>query len=967
MRPEKLIMCAFGPYAGRVEVPFSEFGTHGIYLITGDTGAGKTTIFDGIVFALYGEASGDTRRPDMLRSDFADPKEKTYVELIFSCRGKSYAVTRNPEYLRPKTRGEGMTKESADASLVCPDGKIITGSRQTTKAVEELLGIDRNQFVQIAMIAQGDFLRLLLAGTEERGRIFRKIFDTGYYLEFQKELKRRLLETKKTYEDLQRSVAQYAEGIVLPESRDAQREAETLPETGDGYRKSEAVSDAEFSELVRCLDQLIHSDVSYHLAELSDCLGKLLDAEKLRQKENQQTLDTLEKRLLALREQLGRQQMAQRARQEIGRKQELLASLVREETECKAAFEAAVQNQPSVEKTAQKITILQRQMEQYDELDRMINLLKKLQGKLELELKNSVSFGKSAELLEKEMAEGEARLKEIGEPKQALLLLEAEEDRLRLKKQELARLEKLLCTTDAQQEKLRRTEAQFVEARSRSTILGKKYVDMEAAFLSGQAGILAEALVDGWPCPVCGAREHPVPAKKSAQIPSEEELKKLSLEKEQAVAYTTQISGILAAERARYEQLWKSVEDWWEQKRMEENLPEMQEGMHHEQIPDGNGIKAYLKQSREEITKAEKEYRKKRQELERLVRDRALLEQRLPQLLGQRDQLLQSREQSERQIVRLQTEISGTTEHRAKLQGELPYQNRQEAECVLGRLQAERRRMEQEITISRERLEQCRIRKASEEKALESLRMQASHAGEQISEEEIRAEGMAVTQEKVQLEQDQKQRHTMILTNERIFRQLCRSRETLETAEKNYETIALLSDTANGELKGRQKLAFEQYIQIVFFRQIIHEANKRFSVMTDGRYLLKRREEPGNLRSQTGLELNVFDYYTGKLRSVQSLSGGESFKASLSMALGLADVVQQYAGGIQLDAIFIDEGFGSLDRESLNQAIRILNELAGENRLAGIISHVDELKDRIDRKIVVTKGTGGSSVAVIKG
>lgn len=207
----------------------------------------------------------------------------------------------------------------------------------------------------------------------------------------------------------------------------------------------------------------------------------------------------------------------------------------------------------------------------------------------------------------------------------------------------------------------------------------------------------------------------------------------------------------------------------------------------------------------------------------------------------------------------------------------------------------------------------------------------------------------------------------MLTANEKIFRQLESSSKKLQEANREYEMLAILSDTANGELKGKQKIAFEQYIQIVFFGQIIREANKRFSVMTDGRYLLKRREEAGNLRSQSGLELNVFDYYTGRIRSVQSLSGGESFKASLSMALGLADVVQQYAGGIQLDAVFIDEGFGSLDRESLNQAIGILNELAGSRRLAGIISHVEELKERIDKKIVVSKGPEGSSLTLVKG
>ena len=285
----------------------------------------------------------------------------------------------------------------------------------------------------------------------------------------------------------------------------------------------------------------------------------------------------------------------------------------------------------------------------------------------------------------------------------------------------------------------------------------------------------------------------------------------------------------------------------------------------------------------------------------------------------------------------------------------------------MSQLQRDRRQMEEQILQAQKHLEQCKHRIAGEKQALESLRGQVQQEPDQAEKQLLLEQREALMGQKAALEQQQKERHSMLAANERIFRQLESSSKKLQEANREYEMLAILSDTANGELKGKQKIAFEQYIQIVFFGQIIREANKRFSVMTDGRYLLKRREEAGNLRSQSGLELNVFDYYTGRIRSVQSLSGGESFKASLSMALGLADVVQQYAGGIELDAVFIDEGFGSLDRESLNQAIGILNDLAGSRRLAGIISHVEELKERIDKKIVVSKGPEGSSLILVKG
>ena len=995
MRPEKLTMCAFGPYAGKVEIPFSEFGTHGIYLITGDTGAGKTTIFDGIVFALYGEASGDVRKADMMRSDFADPKEKTYVELTFTNRGKSYTVTRNPEYLRPKTRGEGMTKESADASLIYPDGRVVSGSRQTTKAVEELLGIDRSQFVQIAMIAQGDFLKLLLAGTEERGRIFRKIFDTGCYLDFQKELKRRKLDTERMYKELQRSVVQYAEGIILPEVQKAEENDEISEAINEAINEAEreetALADGRIGDLkflIMRLESILAKDVSYHLPELTETLGLLLKEEHAQQKETQKKLSAMEKRLLVLREQLGICQMAERARAEIEKKQRLLEQLAQEETECRKQFALAQEKQPLAEEAARKAAVLQQQMVQFDELNRLLKAIAVFGKNLETEKNRAVQMEEESLKAAEVIAKNEARIKEIQTPEQELLRLESEEERSRLWKQELQLLEKLIRTAQVQHEKVRLQEEEFLNARSISTALGRQYVELEDAFLGGQAGILAEALVDGWPCPVCGAREHPVPAKRSAQIPSEQELKELAGQKEQAVAKTTELAGKLAAERARCEENDKALREWLtkhagESVQNAENDKILQERLTKhagESVQNAEDDKAlqppanvqieiagkYLEDDRIRLLETEKIHREKRKELELLIREKQQLERLQPELLQKREELQKKREQSAQMIVQIQTELSATGAQAEKLKKQLPYADRAGAQQALEQLQKERAQIEKEIQNSHERLEKCRRQKAAEENALKSLQKQAAHGGEPQMQEQIRTEGRLLTAKKAELEREQKQRHAMLEANERIFQKLGSSQEKLLEAEQAYETLAQLSDTANGELKGKQKLAFEQYIQIVFFGQIIHEANKRFTVMTDGRYLLKRRADAGNLRSQSGLELNVFDYYTGKLRSVQSLSGGESFKASLSMALGLADVVQQYAGGVQLDTVFIDEGFGSLDRESLNQAIKILNELAGGRRLAGIISHVDELKERIERKIVVTKGTGGSTLEIVK-
>lgn len=948
MRPVKLIMSAFGPYAGCVEIPFSEFGSHGLYLITGDTGAGKTTIFDGIVFALYGEASGDVRKSDMMRSDFARPAEKTYVELEFLCRGKQYRIVRNPEYLRPKTRGEGMTKESADAALTYPDGKVVTGSRQTVKAIEELLGIDRSQFVQIAMIAQGDFLKLLLAGTEERGKIFRKIFNTGNYLDFQKELKRRLLDTKKEYEELKRSIGQYAEGILLPGEN-------------ENANNTEDASVLEMS--VSKLRQLAESDTVYHLPEVTEALEQFLAEEKSLYKFEGKEIRTLEKSLMELQEKLGRLRMADQAKREIEKKQLILEKLNLECKEKEQNLAAAKERMPEAEQAASQAAILEGQMDRYVEMEQLAALVirnEKERKSLEEQNRKLDEDCRKAELL---CEKTEQRLKEIGDLTQRITLLKKEEEEWKRSQADLVMLEKLLQNLKTQKQELQKAEEIFLRAREKSTHLGKVYVDMEDAFLSGQAGILAEALVDGWPCPVCGSREHPVPARKSAEIPSEAQLKKLAAEKEAALARTTEASGAAAKARGAWQQTEQALEDWCVQQGVKEN--DSHNKCSAVELSWETLAEQYLQVQKTELLQVQKRLSEQHTELQRLWKEQKQLMEYQPQQQKQLESLRTEKEKSQQELIRIQTSLEEWKAQGRKMQAALTYKSRREAESIWKQLNDTKKQIESSVKKAEEQLEECRRKTAEEEAACKALQKQAVKAGTAEEVETLTEEKENLQRQKQQMDRAMKERNVRIQTNESVLAQLRKNMQKQQEVQQQYSVLAVLSDTANGELKGKQKLAFEQYIQIVFFRQIIQEANKRFSVMTDGRYLLQRREDAGNLRSQSGLELNVLDHYTGRLRSVQSLSGGESFKASLAMALGLADVVQQYAGGVQLDTVFIDEGFGSLDRDSLNQAIQILSELAGGRRLAGIISHVEELKERIGKKIVVKKGTEGSSLTVV--
>lgn len=930
MRPEKLIMSAFGPYAGKVEIPFSEFGTHGLYLITGDTGAGKTTIFDGIVFALYGEASGDVRKADMMRSDFADAKEKTYVELTFTCREQTYIVTRNPEYQRPKTRGEGTTKESADASLVYPDGRTISGSRQTTKAIEELLGIDRNQFVQIAMIAQGDFMKLLLAGTEERGKIFRKIFDTGCYLNFQRELKRRFQETKKEYDELQRSVKQYAQEIRLPKR--------TAEETED------------YQAAVNMLQAALEQEYLYHLPELLGALENYIKIEKQQESEGKKRLEQQQKELYALQQQLGRWEMLERIKGEIKEKEQLLLQLQKEKQEKEELCHFHEQKKPEAEKLAKEAAVLEGQMEKYQDLELLEKDIQKL-------IQEEQSGKKEQEQLEKicqqqtiRFKSGSEQLQQLGDPKQKLLVLEAEENECQREKAALMELQRLIQELRTLIKNCKSAEEVFVRDRDQSTALGKQYIDLESAFLSGQAGVLAKNLQEGMPCPVCGSTKHPEPAKSSGWIPSEKELKELSVKRDFAAEQMRRSSEVLIQAKTKYEQIKEQLVKWCTER-----------GISWEE----SAAVHYLKENGASVLTLEKRQKEQRKVLEQQVIQVGTLQKELPDIQEKLEQTRTLREKKIQLLAVLTEKRKGQQELKERLEKEVAYESRKTAEEMLQRMKQERQQIESSIEQSRKELEHCNTKIAAEQRALESLRDQIFQDTDQTYYMQLLEQKKEYLLKKGILEEKQKERHTLLDVQERILKQLTAGNRKLELIREQYEMLSILSDTASGELKGKQKIAFEQYIQIVFFGQIIREANKRFSVMTEGRYLLKRREEAGNLRSQTGLELNVLDHYTGRLRNVQSLSGGESFKASLSLALGLSDVVQQYAGGIQLDTVFIDEGFGSLDRESLNQAMGILRELAGSRRLAGIISHVDELKERIDKKILVRKGLEGSTLTLI--
>ena len=1339
MRPQKLTISAFGPYAGKTEIDFSRLGDRGLFLITGDTGAGKTTIFDAIAFALYGEASGNVREAGMFRSKYAGEEMPTFVELEFVYREKRYRIRRNPEYLRPKGRGTGYTMQKADAELTFFDGRQpVTRTREVTRAVEEVIGLDYRQFTQIAMIAQGDFQKLLLAGTQERGEIFRQIFHTGLYQEVQNRLRDAAKERWKEYDEIRRSISQYLSGAVCEGSPEISLELESLRKVkfegrvGRGLELLQELLEQDGAALEQMDDQL--SGLDEKIQQEDQLLGK---AEHFRQ-----TAVLLEEKREALKEKRQALEQAGEIREKAlqsGAEEEELAILIRQAEENLERYHAMEKLQEQIELQAFRIAEerekrekavlrvgtlkleigekkreqetletageererllhrkegmekhregLQRQGGQYLEIqaerekceaarERALTQEKNLTGELEeagqqaeaLRDRDAVLVGLtgSRERLEKEKAELEAcrwEWEEVrGQQEKAEETLAGLTEQERVWKEMLGKLqEELRPLKNAESEEMEyrhRAERQkqvledFLEHEKRWKGYEKKrekqrenygaaveewkrlqnaYYELEQRFFDAQAGMLAEHLKEGEKCPVCGALHHPEPAALAGEVPEKRELdekkkvlskaerkveklsgeirhlseqmdetegellrigegalrlsgeetrlsgegERLSGDGERLYVVTVQPpggearrcedgsegmkSGRAEAEKAEMfadgeaapgisvieqdvrdagavnagrlaemrqtlqmhlEELQKQQEGAKEKKerydagkqetealegrlaglgeqgkelradvdllagrsmalgkqlddrlgRIEETRTEQdtrrkskgadvraavleaEDASAFKTAADGKRKAAlesalcWLAEQLEEISLREQQAQKDLELRGRLLETVRKLEKKLEKcretIRGQSSclEILRSRRgenrkqmealllapgmpwgdsygnamemgdhdllrtvtgagqlldlelaglesgiaenrrnikrkkhldkeipkleeemrreeeeagRSELLLTRMDTERKLWKEQREDLEEILGEQTREEAEEKAGEIREKLRFLQKE----REKAEQNFQRRREELTALQAAvqALEAQQSEEPLEAEEILERKRQWTEEKARLSGKRAERYAAGKKNRDIYEAVCDRQQMMIAVEQEYVWVKALSDTANGTLTGKRKIELETFIQMTYFDRILRRANLRLMTMSSGQYELKRQEDGDGKREKAGLELNVIDHYNGTERSVKTLSGGESFQASLSLALGLSDEIQSCAGGIRLDAMFVDEGFGSLDEEALNQAVKALAGLTEGNRMVGIISHVAELKERIERKIVVTK------------
>lgn len=919
MRPMQLKLSAFGPYAEETVLDLDQLGTGGLYLITGDTGAGKTTIFDAITYALYGEASGRVREAKLFRSKYAAPSTPTFVEMTFMCRGKQYTIRRSPEYTRPALRGERMTVQKPTAELTGPE-RTVTRVRDVDQAVRELMGIDREQFTQVAMIAQGEFLKLLLATTDQRIEIFRRIFDTGRYENVQKRLKEDAAALKKEYEQLRLRVQQYVAGIVCSEDAPlyAQVQKAAAGELGD-------------EEIGLLLCQLTRADEAR--LDMLEQRGRQLD-QKLRQLAAEQAEGAARQAdLKALREEQVR-----------------LTAMESKMQQAEGRLEAVTQRAAQAETLRKQIAALTAQLPQYEQLARIQaaqneNAAQYAEKRRAIDgQRRALETGRAALEADKKM------LRELGN-------VQAQAEKAKLEMELAAETGLQLTRLAEQYQALQGLEKAYQQAADAYRLAAAdaqakntSWQQMNRAFLDGQAGVLAEQLEEGKPCPVCGSLSHPAPAKTVIQVPSEDALEKAKKQADQAAKAAETASSKAGELRGR----WSAQE-----KSCTEQAAALLGPL------DGQAPLDVAEQRRQDCALRKQELEKRWQQLKRQQQLAEEIQGRLPQRENEIQLKTAALAEEEAALAVLEERRAALAQQVEQQAARLGYETQEAAQQAIAQLEAQADALEKEKRAAEMDYSQLTEQKAEMTGRIRVLSERLAQ-GKPVDLETLAAQLSGCQAERVAVEKESRAVHSALSSNREIGRKVSENMERLKRVAARLQWMDALSKTANGMLPGREKIMLETFVQMACFDRILMRANTRLLRMTDAQYELRRRKEAENNRSQSGLELDVVDHYNGSVRSVRTLSGGESFKASLALALGLADEIQSAAGGVQLETMFVDEGFGSLDQDSLAQALQVLNDLSQNKRLIGIISHVGELREKIERQIVVTKKRQGGSAAEIR-
>ncbi len=910
MKPQKLIMSAFGSYAGEAVVDFTN-KSHGIFLITGDTGAGKTTIFDAICYALYDRTSGGAREGADMRSQYADADTPTFVEYTFTYGSDTYVIKRNPKYSRLSKRKDkdGNYKETVEqpgVELTMPDGRTFPGKlKETNEKIIEIIGLDADQFSQIAMIAQGEFMKLLQASSNKRKEIFSKIFNTKIYWQLQEELKRK---TKGLYGELEdnRKLCEQEFGSIraLPA---LQEQSET-----EAFHFQEHDMEGVLQRLSSLLDagrqreQEFKAQLEKNQKQIEEKNSRLVAA-----KQNNELFDQLEevmaekKRLEALQPEM----LSGEKRLEQAKKAAIVKLEESKYQAGKAALTESLERLDSYKK--EKVLLLKKQQELEEKKTKAQQSRQEKEPEYQqqiLRIQDSLPLYEQAQQIEQELTAGGKKLQELE------------------------------CSSLQKQQQVTALQQMLLQKHEKQTTALLAYQEANDTFIAEQAGILASTLQEGKPCPVCGSTSHPDKARLSDSAVTQQLVNKAKQSWQKAEE----------EERLCSEQVTNARET------QEAVNRELQEQRHRQEAFETQYAQLKLQMRYADKQEAQKELEALQTKLRELLANVNRLEEAWQESVKEQAALAGKTDAEEEQSKRLEQEAAELLAGYKKALAQQGFSTEKAYQaCVCDEKQIQLREQEKA-----EYHDKC----VRNETSLHQLEKQTADR-ERIDIGTLSEELRNLQQERSRLEEGNKEIYGINQRNEEAHTKLEKFISDREGLKKQYQLYSGLDKTANGNLSGMAKLDFQTYIQRRFFEMIIREANKRLIKMTSNQFILQCRSiDKLSSQGAVGLDLDVYSLVNDRTRDVKTLSGGESFMAALAMALGMSDVIQNTAGRVKLDTMFVDEGFGSLDDESRGEAIKILQELAGNRRLVGIISHVTELKEQIDCKLVVTKDELGSKV-----
>ena len=1001
MMPISLTLSAFGPYPDTITIDFESFQEDGLFLITGPTGSGKTMIFDAMIFALYGKTSGQIRQTDSLRCDHALNEIPTFVEFSFSLHQQNYTIKRNPKYYLEGKK----TPKQPSALLILPDGKMVEGIKEVNQKMISLLGVDDQQFKQICMIAQGEFTKLIMASSDEREKVLRELFHSETYQKLEEKLKVHL----KTYQD------KY--DLLLNKRKDLMQElqVEDHQEYLSKQTKLIASQQKEYDDLKKDLDQKkqqlqLYRLQNQRLIQLKDLKQQFQDLKKQENdyQELNKTVDTLKKAqetnylyISYIKQQKKLQTL--KLNQEDFLKQ--LKKLEKDYQEKKVQADSLDYKQQTKEKLQNQIQETKQlinQIYQYQNDYQNLQTLKQQYRMLDEEHK---LFLKKKEKFENGLQRDQERIQSEQQVQSKYELIKQQYVRLNEQKVKVHQLSDYYDQILKLNENKSDLQEEYTVVEKQVDHEKMQYNKMEKLYFRKQAGIFALQLKEDQPCPICGSLHHPHPAQIEKEDITKEKLdqqaKKVKQQehrlqdilqkillsnqkKEMLVKQTKQLSSELNIQEEISKEIFIKELDHLskDEKRMKKeylelqdelkyiqklkksvalSLKDMSESKELKQAQSLENIQVQIHQLSGKLDDSLRQY-----EIGEVNKIYQQVQKEYRQLSLEIETIQQDYEKVKNKYLEIKTKISSLNQQiiqEQEIYDELDNKYHTALDAFINEEEFLNLKTQiNQISILEKKYQDYLISLKSlneqiislENEVKDSTYVDLSSLSETIKEVNQQLREKNDDLEKLKIDYSLK---------EKMIKDIQKINQQLEKDEDTYQRYLDLYNLASG--KNNARVSIERYVLATYFENMLIYANVIMKQLSQGRYQLLRKDDAGKGRSQQGLELDVFDQESGNIRSIKTLSGGESFKAALSLALGLSRMVQDYAGGIELNTLFIDEGFGSLDSQSLDQAMNCLMELHHENKLIGIISHVSDLKDRIERQLVVERKQKQSVIQMI--